>query len=274
MAYDINTALERLETTLKDVESAKSQVEKTISASESLRSTVEKYVSSIGAFHKELKSMEDDFRERQFGMTQDVQSYIDAIRTLCDGTTDSINNSLENISSSFSASIGETLKAFGSQVERLEGNVEKMDALRKDLKGALVEMGANKEILLQISKDLKDSQYGQDVALREINQAVSSLPQSIKKLFEGQAGLGKRQAETLTSIMEATEELKNAIRNQVKSLESTSGRIEALSMRCVGSLEKIKQHQEETAASIAKSTLINRWILIGGIAALAILHFV
>ena len=36
MAYDINTALERLEKNLSDVESAKLQVDETIATSESL----------------------------------------------------------------------------------------------------------------------------------------------------------------------------------------------------------------------------------------------
>ena len=39
MAYDINSALERLEKNLKDIDSARQQVEKTITSSNNLQTT-------------------------------------------------------------------------------------------------------------------------------------------------------------------------------------------------------------------------------------------
>ena len=50
MAYDINEALLRLETNLKNLDSARKQVEMTVSESQNLQHIVENYVSAISNF--------------------------------------------------------------------------------------------------------------------------------------------------------------------------------------------------------------------------------
>ena len=53
MAYDINAALERLETNLAEVESAKKQVDETIATSESLQQIIGRYTATLNSMGKD-----------------------------------------------------------------------------------------------------------------------------------------------------------------------------------------------------------------------------
>lgn len=65
MAYDINAALERLETNLAEVESAKKQVEKTIATSESLQQIIGRYTNTLNAMGKDISSFIEEIRNFQ-----------------------------------------------------------------------------------------------------------------------------------------------------------------------------------------------------------------
>ena len=65
MAYDINAALERLETNLTEVESAKKQVEETIATSESLQQIIGRYSESLSSMGKDISAFIEEIRNYQ-----------------------------------------------------------------------------------------------------------------------------------------------------------------------------------------------------------------
>ena len=62
MAYDINAALERLETNLAEVESAKKQVEETIATSESLQQIIGRYSESLSSMGKDISAFIEEIQ--------------------------------------------------------------------------------------------------------------------------------------------------------------------------------------------------------------------
>ena len=84
MAYDINAALERLETNLAEVESAKKQVEETIATSESLQQIIGRYSESLSSMGKDISAFIEEIRNYQGNKTSELDSAVDTIKTSCD----------------------------------------------------------------------------------------------------------------------------------------------------------------------------------------------
>lgn len=82
MAYDINAALERLETNLAEVESAKKQVEETIATSESLQQIIGRYSESLSSMGKDISAFIEEIRNYQGNKTSELDSAVDTIKHL------------------------------------------------------------------------------------------------------------------------------------------------------------------------------------------------
>ncbi len=82
MAYDINAALERLETNLAEVESAKKQVEETIATSESLQQIIGRYSESLSSMGKDISAFIEEIRNYQGNKTSELDSAVDTIKNL------------------------------------------------------------------------------------------------------------------------------------------------------------------------------------------------
>ena len=63
----------------------------------------------------------------------------------------------------------------------LSERVEELSALREEIKSTTKEIQTIKKFLFDISKDLKESQKGQDNAIASISQNVDDLPSNIKE---------------------------------------------------------------------------------------------
>ena len=63
MAYDINSALERLEKNLKDIDSTRQQEEKTITSSNNLQTTISSFVKSLKSLHGEVENLITDIEQ-------------------------------------------------------------------------------------------------------------------------------------------------------------------------------------------------------------------
>lgn len=170
MAYDINATLERLEQNLKQLDSARKQVETTVQASEELQNAGAGYVASINSFVKEIKEWEKQLEGAQVGISEELQISVDKMTSAC-----------ESITSKFTSSVDASLLKFTEQNNLLAERVKELNALREEIKTTTKEIQTIKESLSAISKDLKDSQKGQDVAIASIKQKVDDLPSKIKE---------------------------------------------------------------------------------------------
>jgi chromosome segregation ATPase len=174
MAYDVNSALERLEQNLTQLDSARKQVEKTVHASNDLQTIVAGYVASINKLVGEIKEWEKSLEGIQIKFSESANKALTDMKASC-----------EKISTDFSASVDDSIKKFSEQNSLLEKKVKEMDALRDEIKSATKEIQTVKDLLSNISKDLKDSQNKQDETLEHINQQVSELPGTINDYADG-----------------------------------------------------------------------------------------
>ena len=159
-----------------------------------------------------------------------------------------------------------------------------------------------KDILPQISKDLKESQKEQDVVLNDIKQKVTEIPPTIKRnaddilLKLGSLNVGllaaignnatkieslKEKADGLALKMDSFKtELTQAIEKNSTKIDllneksdnlknATSHILSVLQSSSQSMISAISTSKEETAKSIN----INRWIIIIGIIILAALQF-
>lgn len=97
MAYDINAALERLETNLAEVESAKKQVEETIATSESLQQIIGRYSESLSSKSEEI--IEDVSKAIQ--KLDNQNSVLTETKKLCDDIKGDIGNLKDSIDAQF-----------------------------------------------------------------------------------------------------------------------------------------------------------------------------
>jgi chromosome segregation ATPase len=249
MAYDINSALERLEDTLKNVESAKAQVEKTVKESKELQLTVKGYVESINTFQQELHVWEEELRGKQADIDDAVKGDIKSVKSLCDTTTKSLKTTLDSLAYSFKASTDSSLTNLNDQINKLEEDVKEMNALHQDLKKVLTELSSNKETLNKISNELKQSQDKQDGALDKISQNVSVLSPTIddkqKKLSDQ---IDKNHTETTTAIQQTSDSLKESLKGEGMNLK------DALTADIKSKEEKVELKIESANKDLKKST--------------------
>lgn len=140
MAYDINAALERLETNLTEVESAKKQVEETIATSESLQQIIGRYSESLSSMGKDISAFIEEIRNYQGNKTSELDSAVDTIKTSCDCVINKFNAEVKLAIKSFDEKLSETIVKFGSENEKLRIQVNKLNSLQDVLNKATKEV--------------------------------------------------------------------------------------------------------------------------------------
>lgn len=274
MTYDINAALERLTRNLKDLESARTQVKNTVDASNDLRDTVLGYVRSINELYTEVKNWEEFLKDVQTNISSEITETFMTLKDSC-----------ETISVGFKNSTDQTLKQLTKQNEEFQNQVKELDVLRKDLKGAMTEIGGMKSTLFNLTTVLTKSLQGQDRALANIIGNVSGLPVIVKGYTDDVVQqMDKRHGE-FTEKLVSLEKKGNAIIEKLDGLISicdiihkTGSTVEIECSNIQGNIKQVKEAitnmQNVLAKSITKSININRLIIIVGIIILIVLHFI
>src|SRR5574344_1903614 len=98
MPYDINTSLERLEQSLKDIESAKKQVEKTVKTSNELQGVVAGYVSSLDSLLTNVKDWVKEISSFQGSNNTRIEKSIVNIQKSCDNVIEEFTKSTDKVS--------------------------------------------------------------------------------------------------------------------------------------------------------------------------------
>lgn len=165
MAYDINAALERLETNLTEVESAKKQVEETIATSESLQQIIGRYSESLSSMGKDISAFIEEIRNYQGNKTSVLDSAVDTIKTSCDCVINKFNAEVKLAIKSFDEKLSETIVKFGSENEKLRIQVNKLNSLQEVLNKAIKEVNEVENKVDILATELKNSQDEQDKVL-------------------------------------------------------------------------------------------------------------
>lgn len=255
MAYDINTALEKLEENLKNLDSARKQVETTVKASNDLLSVVSRYTTSVKELCERLKVWEDDLRTRGTELGSEVKQAIAQINNSCGEIMTSFSTKVNGATSAFESGTKGTLDQFVDQNNKLSKKVEELNSFKSVIENAAKQIDAVKETLEQISKDLKESQEGQDKMLEDIKQIVSSLPDTI------QNGLGS----VLQAISDLRKTLGDILSQMNGKIDTINGKADTLATNIIATKTDLTKMVKDTKEEITKSSNTNRIILIVGI---------
>ena len=274
----INQALMQLEKDLQSINTAREQVESTVKASTELQKVVGEYVSSVKKLCIGLKSWEDDLSSRGAALSGEFERAVSQINTSCTAVITNFNSSVEKTINEFKSKSEGTIKEFADQNAILTERVLELNKLRDEIKTATAEIQSIKESLAQISKDLKESQDGQDAVLNHIKQTVSEIPGIINNnansVIERIESMNQGLSADIASLQGKADNLNSEL-SLVKSLchdiKSATDRLNSnLQSSKESLLSEIVRSKEETL----KSANINRWLIVVGVIILAILQFV
>ena len=274
----INQALMQLEKDLQSINSAREQVDSTVKASTELQKVVGEYVTSVKKLCIGLKAWEDDLSSRGAALSGEFERAVSQINTSCTTIITTFNSSVEKSINEFNSKSKNAIEKFTSQIAILTERVQELNKLRDEIKTATAEIQSIKEGLTQISKDLKESQDGQDAVLNDIKQTVSKIPdiinnndnnfieriESLKQGLSADIASLQGKADILNSELLAVKSLCHDIKSATDRLNSN------LQSSKESFLSEIARSKEETL----KSANINRWLIVAGIIILAILQFV
>lgn len=274
MAYDINAALERLETNLAEVESAKKQVEETIATSESLQQIIGRYSESLSSMGKDISAFIEEIRNYQGNKTSELDSAVDTIKTSCDCVINKFNAEVKLAIKSFDEKLSETIVKLGSENEKLRIQVNKLNSLQDVLNKATKEVNDVEKKVDILATELKNSQDEQNKVLANVKSSLKTLPSSVKS-----------NADVIVSeIKNRTLELKSVSENIVGEVSKANQKLDSQNSVLVetkklcgdirGDVGNLKDSIDAQFESMRSAININRWIAIIGILTLIVLHFI
>ena len=270
MAYDINAALERLETNLAEVESAKKQVEETIATSESLQQIIGRYSESLSSMGKDISAFIEEIRNYQGNKTSELDSAVDTIKTSCDCVINKFNAEVKLAIKSFDEKLSETIVKFGSENDKLQIQVNKLNSLQDVLNKATKEVNEVGKKVDILATELKTSQ---DKTLASVKSSLEVLPSSVKSHATAIVEEVNNHASDLkTKSEEIIEDVSKAIQkldNQNSVLTETKKLCDDIK----GDIGNLKDSIDAQFESMRSTININRWILIIGLLALMTLIF-
>lgn len=274
MAYDINAALERLENNLAEVESAKKQVDETIATSENLQKIIGRYSDTLSTMGKDISVFIEEIRNYQDIETSELSSAVDAIKTSCECVINKFNADVRDVIKSFDEKITETIVKLGSENEKLQNQVNKLDSLQDFLNKATKELNEVENKVDILATELKTSQDSQDKTLASIKSSLEALPSSVKSHTEAIVEEVKNHA---LDLKIKSEEIIEDISKAIQKLDNQNSVLTETKKLCddiKGDIGNLKDSINAQFESIRSSININRWIAIIGILALIVLHFI
>lgn len=277
MAYDINTALERLEHNLQDLDSAKTQVQNVVAASNDLRQTVSDYVDSISKLYGDIREWEDQLKQTQKTSFTDAQASFEKLKESC-----------EAITTRFKSSTEDTLNKFTDQNSLLARRVEKLSTLREELKASTEQIQDIKKTLSELTRILTESQEGQDRALTNIIGDMAALPVTVKgytddvvQKMDDRHSAVIQKIDTASSKIDTIIQKADALATSCSKIQSSCGNLQTSCNNIKASVAEVKQavtdvrqKVEESHRALSKSININRWIVIICILIAIALHFI
>ena len=253
---ELLASLAKMETCLNEVESARKQVESTVNASSELQKEVRKYVSAVKALCVNLQSWETDLRAQEGTLSHEFEEALSRVRSTCADVVRSFGTEVEKTSTNFNTKTESVIKRFTEQIGKLDTHVQDINALKDVIKKATSDIQTVKGSLSHISKDLKESQEGQDAVLEDIKQKISGLNATAQNAVSSIS----KEISNLTTLCQ---NIQSSVSSAKNDLNTTLGRLK----------DDITTMISETKAEVIKSAVVNRWIIIAGFIVIAILQY-
>lgn len=263
MAYDINSALERLEKNLKDIDSARQQVEKTITSSNNLQTTISSFVKSLKSLHGEVENLITDLEKYQALKKSDLESSVATFKSSCDSTITMFSKEIEQSSSAFKIKMTETLSSLQGECSNLATQVKELIALKETLNSSTNVIKGLDSKFDTVSKENNQSLNNQDILLSSIKTNIENAKEQIRVII---SMLESNFAE-LNSSARFIVENTNTIISKQDQLKATCCKIES-------ELFTIKDSIDNTLNDLNKDIKMNRLLIIIGIIILAALQFI
>ena len=274
MAYDINTALERLEKNLSDVESAKLQVDETIATSESLQQIISRYSESLQSLNSEISTLVAEVNNYQSLKTSQLDGAIAKIMDTCDRVVNKFNADIKKSTNNFGELCAEASKSIEVESSKLAEHVNKIDSLYTVLDKATKEVVDIKKTLDMISEDIKISQGEQDKSLANIQSSLLSLSTSITSQINSVQTLFNSNYSDLMNKSDKINSEVSFVNNKIEKVLSVLTETNTICIGIKADIVSLKRDVESYDSSIQSVLKTNRWIVIGGVAVLIILHFI
>lgn len=277
MPYDINTSLERLEQSLKDIKSAKQQVEQTVATSTELQGIVSGYVSSLDSLLTNVKNWVNEISSFQSSNLSGIEKSIGNIQRSCDKVVENFTSSTGELSTNLKTKITDELGKFESANTKLSSQVEKLLSLDEHLQSTTSAVNSVKEKLVEVLNELKASQKAQDESLDALKKAqdvlstkTDNIETSCKEISKSLSGASTVIEGIATVVNDSNKEISEIKKNydaNTKIIKSEISKLEEM----VSSLNK---QIETTREELMKSSKVNRWIVIASFILLVILVLV
>lgn len=262
MAYDINSALERLEKNLKDIDSARQQVDKTITSSNNLQTTISSFVKSIKSLHGDVENLITDLEKYQALKKSDLETSVDNFKSSCDSAISAFNNGIELSSSAFKTKMDSTLSSIQGESTKLASQVKELIALKDTLNSSTNATKGLENKLNTVSKEINQSLKNQDTVLSSIKTNIENT---------------KEQIRTIISILESNFAELNSdakfIVENTNTIISKQAELKAACTKIESELVSTKEITETTLNNLSKDIKMNRILIIIGVIILALLHF-
>lgn len=277
MPYDINTSLERLEQSLKDIESAKKQVENTVKTSNELQGVVAGYVSSLDSLLTNVKDWVKEISSFQGSNITGIEKSIVNVQNSCDKVIEKFTNSTDKVSDNLKHKTEEELSKFEGANTKLTSQVDKLAKLDEHLKSATSAIDSVKDKLSEVLKELKDSQKTQDESLEALGKGQEKL---ITKSDEIKTSCNEI-SKSLDSVSSKIGGITNVVNDSKKEILEIKRNIDTCKYLIRSDISKLDEkvktlstQLDATTKALLKSSNVNRWIEIVGIVLLAVLFFV
>lgn len=236
MNYEINTALEHLEKSLKDVKSAQEQVTTVANSYSQLQVEIKQYSDTLSVISSNLSSVITSVNGFHQQGLDNLASAWENLRTQSNAIVAEVKTQLSTTANDFKS---ETEKASGnlaSQVSKLESSVDKLSSLHTKVEEAAASISKLKEEITKLQTDLTTSQKAQDDAIASIDTNVKSVStklsatdttiNGIVTTLSGQNNSLSQLSQTLaavsSSITQLGTSLQNSLVQQISTLEQNA----------------------------------------------------
>lgn len=276
MPYDINTSLENIEKSLKDIQSAREQVEQTVSTSKNLQSVVSGYATSVESLLANVKDWMNKISIFQKSNIDGAEDSINKICASCNTVIKTFSSSTKDLTSNLKEKVEEELGKFEDANSKLISQVDKLVGLDEHLETIITAVNVVKEKLNEMHKELKDSQKAQDKSLDALKKGQDGVSEKADNIISSCNKISSKLgdvAEGIKGVTDLVHELKNEIgmvksycENYTKQFQLEIGKLD-------GKMDFLQKQMESTAQAEKKEISINRWIIVVGVVALGVLLF-
>ena len=266
MAYDINSALERLERNLQDIESARKQVEETVATSQSLQKVVSNYVTTLESLNSSVNEWIVSMNKEHSIQSKQLEDSLVKVKDTSNYIIEQFTTEIGKTVSGFNEKVQPILTKVGEENAKLSSSVKDLNALQGSLKDAIEKIHNVENKIDAISRNLDKSQQDQDGVLVSIKGILENIPQKVKENLNDQ----------YSTLCAAVSEVKG-IAEEIKTGEiSIDNKLTDILNRCnvlSSDLDKVKKDVQSANEVLGKQIGIKIWILIVGLILLLVLHF-